>query len=213
VETSVGVNGQTRCYLLSKEAHTFTECEREVCGPKDATLAMVRSAEENNAVAKLAQDRNSNPNDDNEEEGYVWGVYLGYHEGLGENQWSWTAAGENTFENWAEGEPNNWCLDEQCVAMDTGKSRRAANSGGWMDIACEVDAWCVCEYGTTYSEKFDEEVVKLLKRNEAAYDDCEEEEEFAFIREVYASSAQTRPNWVVFHLRCRTNALLFWVCI
>lgn len=43
-----------------------------------------------------------------------------------------------TFSKWREGEPNNAYDDEDCVEM--------VSSGEWIDVACHLTMYFVCEF-------------------------------------------------------------------
>ena len=143
-----------KCLFLSDEPVTFQECETDVCGPAGAALVCISSESENDEVLDLMNDY--------EDDGY-WlhsAAWIGYNDGVsGEGAWGWNSGCGSTYDNWASGEPDDYC-DEDCAMI--------YSSGEWNDQSCRESLRCVCEYGATATEAFDE----WNANAEAIYHDC-----------------------------------------
>ena len=156
--------GTVRCYRLSEDSHSFTECQSEICGPMGSTLACVRSEDENNRIHELLSTENA-------KNGEMWGAWIGFHEGKAEGDWAWTSTCNSDYTRWHPGEPNDYCVDEDCTMMAPELWGRQ-----WVDASCELDAYCLCEHDLKLSPEYTEDIIVALKSNSADYDACKEEE-------------------------------------
>eukprot|EP00240_Pyramimonas_obovata_P015968 CAMPEP_0118939848 /NCGR_PEP_ID=MMETSP1169-20130426/29991_1 /TAXON_ID=36882 /ORGANISM="Pyramimonas obovata, Strain CCMP722" /LENGTH=263 /DNA_ID=CAMNT_0006884201 /DNA_START=77 /DNA_END=865 /DNA_ORIENTATION=- len=157
-------DGTEKCYKISDEAVPFTMCQEAVCGPQASTLVCIANGEENEYLLELLLQETHTHRE-------KWGAWIGFHEGLGEGHWSWTSTCSSTFTNWYEGEPNNYCGDEDCALV-------SASMWGekWVDAACSTQAPCICEYGANLSEEYTQDVIEALQANKIDYDDCKRDQ-------------------------------------
>ncbi|CAE8585707.1 unnamed protein product [Polarella glacialis] len=134
------------CYTLSEAEGSFVQCQREICAQLGGSLAVIHDDSLNAFLAKMVSDAKKL-------------AYIGIYEtGWDESgEWVWVD-GSNTSNStlgWTYGEPNNWCLDEDCAYFDVevaGSSPVAPN--GWHDIECSTRLSCLCQKGGTTSEDF-----------------------------------------------------------
>uniref|UniRef100_A0A673HNC8 C-type lectin domain-containing protein n=1 Tax=Sinocyclocheilus rhinocerous TaxID=307959 RepID=A0A673HNC8_9TELE len=64
--------------------------------------------------------------------GFAW---IGLYNDI--NSWRWSYNKESlVFESWADGQPNNYGLGEECVAI--------FNNGAWFDFYCTDSRYFVC---------------------------------------------------------------------
>lgn len=120
------------CFFVSQEFSTFVDCEEKVCEPLGGTLASIRNAEEEAYLERLI--------------GFGAAYIGGFESGEDESgRWRWVDGGSLTsgYSNWAPGDPNNWCVDEDCVLF------APAYFPGWIDASCTIgdSVTCVCRYG------------------------------------------------------------------
>eukprot|EP00928_Gymnodinium_smaydae_P043179 TRINITY_DN28991_c0_g1_i1.p1 TRINITY_DN28991_c0_g1~~TRINITY_DN28991_c0_g1_i1.p1 ORF type:complete len:520 (-),score=43.29 TRINITY_DN28991_c0_g1_i1:118-1677(-) len=124
------------CYFFSAELHNFTECQQRICASANGTLAVVSNAGLNDFLTSwylnMSLQRLS----------MAAPAFIGlYERGADESgDWAWVNGSNLTFSAWSIGEPNNWCLDEDCVVLDV------MSSPGWRDVSCAVDGFCLCQH-------------------------------------------------------------------
>lgn len=143
------------CFKLTEQQSTFVGCQ-ELCIQEGGNLASIRSAEENSFVRNMLQDTGAL-------------AFIGLFE-YGEDEsgdWRWVDGAGLTYEGWALGEPDNWCLDEDCASM-------ASTWNNWFDISCSVESRCVCRYGGAPSVEYTQSI-DALKVASADYDSCGDE--------------------------------------
>uniref|UniRef100_A0A672P8B4 C-type lectin domain-containing protein n=1 Tax=Sinocyclocheilus grahami TaxID=75366 RepID=A0A672P8B4_SINGR len=59
--------------------------------------------------------------------------------------WRWSYNEESlVFESWADGQPNNYGLGEECVAI--------FNNGAWFDLYCTDSRYFVCYDGENHAQ-------------------------------------------------------------
>ena len=133
-----------------------------------SVLSCINSQEQQDALIRYL--RNKYASVDGYWKDIVW---VGMHSGAEENKWEWSGTCENQnnldFKAWNKGEPNNFCIDEDCVAMSP---TRFGN--GWVDISCTVKAQCMCETPRKVSPTFTAEIIANLKTNHNNYKTCSE---------------------------------------
>jgi len=148
------------CFYVATEFHTFVECEESVCEPLGGTLASIRSEEEEAYLERVI--------------GYSAAYIGGFEAGRDESgNWRWVDGGRIAFgyENWAPGEPDNWCVEEDCLVF------APAYFPGWIDASCTIDdsVTCVCRYGGQTYPTYD---IARDNLNSASsdYDQCLDDE-------------------------------------
>ncbi|KAK6469595.1 macrophage mannose receptor 1-like [Huso huso] len=105
------------CVLVQLKLKTWTEAQ-QYCREHHTDLVSIKNASENEDLVKKAQ---------------VKPFWIG----LFNNPWKWSRQGDNyTFQNWADGEPNNEKGNEKCVVMN--------EIGKWYDSSCSSKAFVVC---------------------------------------------------------------------
>lgn len=155
---------ETKCLFLSDEMHSFTECQEAVCGPRNATLACVSSAEENELLGRwFATESALHPG--------KWGAWIGQYQEANEGAWRWTSTCRSTFSSWHPGEPNNYCMDEDCTMI----SPRMWGAN-WVDAACNVKAACICETGLALDAGYTYAATAELRASGTNYEACKEGE-------------------------------------
>ncbi len=116
----------SKVYLLVKEEKRYRDAE-VFCQGRGGHLAMPKDAAANRAIA-----------------GYVTAaglsrVYIGINDLEREGHFVYVERSPmTTFSKWREGEPNNAYDDEDCVEM--------VSSGEWIDVACHLTMYFVCEF-------------------------------------------------------------------
>uniref|UniRef100_A0A8C4RTZ5 C-type lectin domain-containing protein n=1 Tax=Erpetoichthys calabaricus TaxID=27687 RepID=A0A8C4RTZ5_ERPCA len=55
--------------------------------------------------------------------------------GLFNNPWKWSDGGNSTFQNWRDGQPDNWYLSEKCAAF---------SQANWNDDQCSYQTYFLC---------------------------------------------------------------------
>ena len=74
------------------------------------------------------------------------------------------------FEFWEPGEPNNYCLDEDCGLV-------GPFWDGWVDSSCDIEVKCVCQASGTPSSEYEEAKSNLDDTGWGDYDECEDYDE------------------------------------
>jgi len=147
-------------YCLSSDDHTFTGCQEEVCGEVGGTLVTIEDASEN-AFLK------------NSLLGHHFAFIGLFEAGADESgDWSWVDGHTSDYTNWEQGEPNNWCLDEDCAVVGPDSSFK-----GWIDASCNIMMRCLCQDLSTPSYEYTSKVSDLEGTSDGDYDDCEDDEE------------------------------------
>ena len=121
-------NSVTKCYQLSKGLYSFTDCQEQVCGHLGGTLVCIENEEEDVEVHRIVSEAGKGNADH-------WAAWIGFHEGKAEGQWAWTSQCISTYTSWHDGEPNDWCVDEDCALINPNDWGH-----GWFDAACQVSA-------------------------------------------------------------------------
>lgn len=80
------------------------------------------------------------------------GAFIGLFErGAGESgDWVWSDGLNASLRLWAAGEPNNWCLDEDCVTLSPvhevgAQGKFVGLDTGWFDVSCREKRHCICQ--------------------------------------------------------------------
>mmetsp|Transcript_110709 Transcript_110709/g.191888 ORF Transcript_110709/g.191888 Transcript_110709/m.191888 type:complete len:526 (+) Transcript_110709:58-1635(+) len=147
-----------RCFALSREKATFTRCQAEFCAPAGGTLVTVDNGAVNNFLWNyLIADR-------------AHFAFIGlYQPGRSEkSNWTWVDGEETTFSGWRPGEPDNWCVEEDCGIMIP----RRETLAGWDDVSCNVPAHCLCELGGNSSLRFQFAQNNLIGTGRPQYGRC-----------------------------------------
>ncbi|XP_035388895.1 collectin-11 [Electrophorus electricus] len=116
----------SKVYLLVKEERRYRDAELS-CQARGGHLAMPKDAATNRVLA-----------------GYITGaglsrVYIGINDLEREGQFVYVERSPmSTFSRWREGEPNDAYEDEDCVEL--------LSSGEWVDVACSLTMYFVCEF-------------------------------------------------------------------
>mmetsp|Transcript_40136 Transcript_40136/g.101557 ORF Transcript_40136/g.101557 Transcript_40136/m.101557 type:complete len:269 (-) Transcript_40136:154-960(-) len=174
-ELKVSEGAPSKCVYLSDELHTFTECQEAVCGPRNATLVCVSSAEENAALGRwFGMQSALHPGE--------WGGWIGQYQEAHEGEWRWTSTCGSSYNSWHPGEPNNFCMDEDCTMIST-----RMWGLDWVDAACNMKAACICQTGTVLSPEYTEEATHELRLAGSDYSACKKEEELASRAATYFS--------------------------
>ncbi|TRY86242.1 hypothetical protein DNTS_026413, partial [Danionella cerebrum] len=116
----------SKVYLLVKEEKRYRDAEL-FCQRRGGHLAMPKDAAANRAIAAYVT------------EAGLTRVYIGINDLEQEGHFVYVErSAMSTFSRWREGEPNNAYDDEDCVEM--------VNSGEWIDVACHLTMYFVCEF-------------------------------------------------------------------
>ena len=123
-----------------------------MCGPAGGAPVCISNSEENQEVSDLV------------ELGWdEYGAWIGINDGVsGEGTWEWNQNCGSTYENWAWGEPNDYCSGEDCGMIWEG--------GTWNDQSCRDSMPCVCEFRATTREEFE----TWDSHSEATHYECED---------------------------------------
>jgi len=137
---------QDGCYYFSEDTHHMMDCQRDVCGPLNATLVTITNHELNGWLSKQVMNLSLDA------------AWIGLFE-RGEDEsgdWVWVNGSRtNVSSFWQPGQPDNACVDEDCVVLpnyniflfpvtDMNDSDVPA---GWTDVACFTLARCICQTG------------------------------------------------------------------
>ncbi|KAM6184824.1 mannose-binding protein C [Rhynchocyon petersi] len=110
-----------KIFLTNNEKMPF-ESVQAVCAQHQASVATPRNAEENSAIHRLGKED----------------IFLGITDKATEGQFVDLAGRRLTYQNWADGEPNDAESGEDCVVM--------LKNGKWNDISCSSSFKVVCEF-------------------------------------------------------------------
>ncbi|XP_076834456.1 collectin-11 isoform X2 [Brachyhypopomus gauderio] len=117
---------ESKVYLLVKEERRYRDAELS-CQRKGGHLAMPRDAAANRAIAGYVADAGLSR------------VYIGINDLDREGHFVYVERSRmSTFSRWREGEPNDAHDDEDCVEL--------LSSGEWVDVACSLTMYFVCEF-------------------------------------------------------------------
>lgn len=156
------------CYLVSTELGNISECQHKICAAVNGTLASICHGSLNSFLRKLVIDK------------ALQSAWIGLFE-RGEDEsgdWVWSDELESNFTMWAAGEPNNWCLDEDCVVLgvlgEIGVSSfDSALQGGWFDLSCSERRHCICQLEGVVSADFIEKEANMSNTSaEGTYEQC-----------------------------------------
>lgn len=116
----------SKVYLLVKEEKRYRDAEL-YCQGRGGHLAMPKDAAANRAIAGYIT------------EAGLSRVYIGINDLEREGHFIYVERSPmSTFSKWREGEPNNAFDDEDCVEL--------VSSGEWVDVACSLTMYFVCEF-------------------------------------------------------------------
>ncbi len=118
------VDGLANRYWFCPMPRTFEE-GAAICDTVGAAMVQIETEGENTAVYEAA----IAARDD-----YWW---LGLTDLASEGVWRWMDGSPLTYENWYEGEPNNWRDEEDCASFWVGPA--------WNDIRCNIEYGTICE--------------------------------------------------------------------
>uniref|UniRef100_A0A8C1ED56 Collectin-11 n=2 Tax=Cyprinus carpio TaxID=7962 RepID=A0A8C1ED56_CYPCA len=117
---------ESKVYLLVKEEKRYRDAE-VFCQGRGGHLAMPKDAAANRAIAGYVT------------EAGLSRVYIGINDLEREGHFVYVERSPmTTFSKWRGGEPNNAYDDEDCVEM--------VSSGEWIDVACHLTMYFVCEF-------------------------------------------------------------------
>ena len=158
-----------KCYMLTAEVFSQTECSSSVCGSYNATLASIQTDSESILI------RNLFPSIDN--------AWIGFYISPITKQFTWSNNQENfnttAYTNWAPGEPNNYCKEESCVGLGQVlyPINKGANSDGyvWLDVDCRVKFNCLCQWPSELASDYKSSFETLSDSPDSSppYTDCE----------------------------------------
>ena len=156
----IGGGSLGKCYFISEDSMSFTECQEYVCGEAGGTLVKIESAAEDHFIRRNILKQN-----------YAWiGLFEAGEDESGD--WQWVSGGDlDDFESWESGEPNNWCEDEDCGLIGPSEVWE-----GWVDVSCNVDVKCICQSDSDPSDDYYDSVDDLEDAGED-YEDCEDGDE------------------------------------
>ncbi|TSN67109.1 Collectin-11 [Bagarius yarrelli] len=116
----------TKVYLLVKEEKRYRDAEL-YCQGRGGHLAMPKDATANRVIAGYIT------------EAGLSRVYIGINDLEREGHFVYVGRSPmSTFTYWRAGEPNNAYDDEDCVEL--------VSSGEWVDVACSLTMYFVCEF-------------------------------------------------------------------
>ncbi|KAG9268491.1 collectin-11 isoform X1 [Astyanax mexicanus] len=116
----------SKVYLLVKEEKRYRDAEL-YCQGRGGHLAMPKDVAANRAIAGYIT------------EAGLSRVYIGINDLEREGHFVYVERSPmSTFSKWREGEPNNAYADEDCVEL--------VSSGEWVDVACSLTMYFVCEF-------------------------------------------------------------------
>ena len=92
----------------------------------NARLAKIDSKEESFFINSIVQNVN-----------FQFEYWIGLTDADMENHWKWSDGSSlGSYSNWRNGEPNNYLVEEDCVALLV---------GGWYDYPCSFRINFICE--------------------------------------------------------------------
>ena len=131
---SNGALAQSR-YFVGSQVLSWTAA-REYCRQRGGDLVVIETAEENEIVRRLVQQRSINPT----------GCWIGASDADSEGQWRWINGNSvSLYSNWDPWEPNNICGGEHYAHMwfhgkwNDQKNDGSCNSYGLMQPVCELN--------------------------------------------------------------------------
>ncbi|XP_037102270.1 ladderlectin-like [Syngnathus acus] len=113
---------KSSCYIYQEQIRTFADAE-SVCNILGGNLVSIQDGLENAFVLELI--RAAGDADE---------AWIGYTDAIMEDDFIWTDGSDNSFENFADGEPDD---DGDCVVMET-------DDGEWDDMDCTDTFSYVC---------------------------------------------------------------------
>ena len=118
---------------------------RELCANDGGTLAQIDSAEQNDFVAKLLRGCTSRRTGALSDRGFIGLTSEGNDDS---SCWYWSQRASNSanytnYTNWANGEPNNWMNNEDCVVLCPADQNGA---GKWTVVTCRAVYFPVCRF-------------------------------------------------------------------
>lgn len=107
-------------------------------------------------------------------------VFIGLFEGGADEsgEWQWVDGSSLNFEYWTPGDPNNYCLDEDCGLV-------GPSWDGWVDASCDISVKCVCQSSGTPSTEYEAVKADLDATGWGDYDECEDYDEEETEGEIY----------------------------
>eukprot|EP00929_Paragymnodinium_shiwhaense_P013186 TRINITY_DN121045_c0_g1_i1.p1 TRINITY_DN121045_c0_g1~~TRINITY_DN121045_c0_g1_i1.p1 ORF type:complete len:512 (-),score=73.18 TRINITY_DN121045_c0_g1_i1:188-1723(-) len=127
-----------KCFYISNTTATFVECQDQICTPLKSVMASAVSHPENKLLSTLLE---------NSSHGAFVGAFRAYdqpQDGADQSlgKWAWVDGSMKfmPIPYWAQGEPNSWCVSEDCAIIQPGHV-------GWADVACGTRQLCICEQG------------------------------------------------------------------
>ncbi|ESO94148.1 hypothetical protein LOTGIDRAFT_161348 [Lottia gigantea] len=115
------------CYLYVPEKLTQGDAESN-CRVQSGNLASIAGPAENKFLLSML------PNAGRHKDNRVW---LGFNDIQSESEFVWSDGERVTYTNWADGDPNNYKGDQDCVSF-------LSYHGGWIDENCGAARSSVC---------------------------------------------------------------------
>ncbi|XP_047668804.1 C-type lectin lectoxin-Thr1-like [Tachysurus fulvidraco] len=113
----------SRKYYLIQQSKTWNDA-KAFCRATYTDLAIIKTNEEIAQIQNVSQTQQFKSN-----------AWIGLYTNI--NKWQWTLDNEplGSFKPWANGEPDNWLVNERCVGI---------GSMVWYDARCEWQRPFVC---------------------------------------------------------------------
>ena len=199
-----------KCYFVAPGHWSFVDCQDTVCPSYEdgAHLATTTTAAQLAGVKERI-------------DAYNTYVYVGLFE-AGEDEsgdWQWvvdvSASGPEVDDDdsgddddadggshwrggWTPGQPDNWCIDEDCAILGPAWE-------GWVDASCVVGLACLCERASGGSvdatseayEAFRSDVIRGGGSSGGVYEDCGEEKAEAAAEEEDAKESADREEAIL----------------
>ncbi|KAL3837197.1 hypothetical protein ACJMK2_022568 [Sinanodonta woodiana] len=127
-EPCMTVGNARHCYKIDQTENTWTEAF-DICCQDGGVLVTIESEAEQKFIEDLMQNITFT----------VAGLWIGANELHPENQRKWANGQQFTYVNWAQGEPNNWPIVENCAEILT-------SDFAWNDERCSTHRGYICEY-------------------------------------------------------------------